>query len=187
MEGGSVGHNFERDPSKDHPCQVCFNLVQGFQRRRFKCESLRRTTDGRTMDAKWWQMLTWTLTRWAKNEQNDKHGIFIDWDIEGSFFVWFYYVFRLYSSEICIFANHTGWSWVSDSGHYLTIGFSRLVTFNPPTPSQFVNMTELLTTVIQVGGLTRRKTWFNPPFSWEMPVPSREYDSCFLVSHLVMS
>ena len=28
---------------------------------------------------------------------------------------------------------------------------------------------------------------FDPPFSWEMPVPSREYDSCFLVSHLVMS
>jgi hypothetical protein len=25
-------------------------------------------------------------------------GIFIDWDIEGSLFVWFYYVFRLYSS-----------------------------------------------------------------------------------------
>ena len=24
--------------------------------------------------------------------------IFIDWDIEGSFFVWFYYVFRLYST-----------------------------------------------------------------------------------------
>jgi hypothetical protein len=39
MEGGSVGHNFERDP----PCQVWFNLVQGFQRRRFKCESLRWT------------------------------------------------------------------------------------------------------------------------------------------------
>ena len=49
MEGGSVGHNFERDPPKDHPCQVCFKLVQGFQRRRFKCESLRRT-DGRTDD-----------------------------------------------------------------------------------------------------------------------------------------
>ena len=48
MEGGSVGHNFERDPPKDHPCQVWFNLVQRFQRRRFKCESLRRTTDGRT-------------------------------------------------------------------------------------------------------------------------------------------
>ena len=28
---------------------------------------------------------------------------------------------------------------------------------------------------------------FDPPFSWEMPVPSREYDSCFLVSDLVMS
>jgi hypothetical protein len=52
MKGGSVGHNFERDPPKDHPCQVWFNLVQGFQRRRFKCESLRRTTDGRKVMAK---------------------------------------------------------------------------------------------------------------------------------------
>jgi hypothetical protein len=41
MEGGAVGHNFERDSPRDHPCQVRFNLVQ---RRRFKCESLRRTT-----------------------------------------------------------------------------------------------------------------------------------------------
>ena len=45
MQDGSVGHNFERDPPKDHPCQVWFNLVQGFQRKRFKSESLRRTTD----------------------------------------------------------------------------------------------------------------------------------------------
>jgi hypothetical protein len=45
MEGGFVGQNFERDPPKDHLCQVWFNLVQGFQRRRFKCESLRRMTD----------------------------------------------------------------------------------------------------------------------------------------------
>jgi hypothetical protein len=37
MEGGAVGNNFERDPSRDHPCQVRFNLVQQFQRRRFKC------------------------------------------------------------------------------------------------------------------------------------------------------
>ena len=37
MEGGAVGHNFERDPPKDHPCQVWFNLVQRFQRR-FKCD-----------------------------------------------------------------------------------------------------------------------------------------------------
>jgi hypothetical protein len=29
MEGGSVGHIFERDPPKDHPCQFWFNLVQG--------------------------------------------------------------------------------------------------------------------------------------------------------------
>ena len=30
MEGVAIGHNFERD----HPCQVWFNLVQRFQRRR---------------------------------------------------------------------------------------------------------------------------------------------------------
>ena len=49
MEGRSVGHNFERDPPKDHPCQVWFNLVQGFQRRTFKCESLRRMpSDGKS-------------------------------------------------------------------------------------------------------------------------------------------
>jgi hypothetical protein len=35
MEGGAVGHNFERDS----PCQVWFNLVQQFQRRRFKLMS----------------------------------------------------------------------------------------------------------------------------------------------------
>jgi hypothetical protein len=28
MEGGAVGHNFERDPPRDHPCQVWFNMVQ---------------------------------------------------------------------------------------------------------------------------------------------------------------
>jgi hypothetical protein len=28
---------------------------------------------------------------------------------------------------------------------------------------------------------------FDPLFSWELPALSREYDSCFLVSHLVMS
>jgi uncharacterized protein YjiS (DUF1127 family) len=40
MEGGAVGHNFERDPHRDHPSQVWFNLVQWFQRRRFKCDLL---------------------------------------------------------------------------------------------------------------------------------------------------
>ena len=53
MEGGSVGHNFEWDPPKEHPCQVWFNLVQMFQRGRFECESLRRTDDdGRQVMAK---------------------------------------------------------------------------------------------------------------------------------------
>ena len=36
-------HNFERthfDPPRDHPCHVWFNLVQRFQRRRFKCDLL---------------------------------------------------------------------------------------------------------------------------------------------------
>ena len=40
MEGGAVGHNFEMGLPKDHPCQVWFNLVQRFQRRRFKCDLL---------------------------------------------------------------------------------------------------------------------------------------------------
>jgi hypothetical protein len=40
MEGGAVGHNFERDPPRDHPCQVWFNLVQRFQSTRFKCDLL---------------------------------------------------------------------------------------------------------------------------------------------------
>ena len=40
MEGGAVGHNFEMGLPKDYPCQVWFNLVQRFQRRRFKCDLL---------------------------------------------------------------------------------------------------------------------------------------------------
>ena len=31
MEGGAVGHNVERGPPKDHPSQICFNLVQRFR------------------------------------------------------------------------------------------------------------------------------------------------------------
>jgi uncharacterized protein YjiS (DUF1127 family) len=40
MEGGAVGQNFEKDPPRDHLSQVWFNLVQWFQRRRFKCDLL---------------------------------------------------------------------------------------------------------------------------------------------------
>ena len=40
MEGGAVGHNFEMELHKDHPCKVWFNLVQWFQRKRFKCDLL---------------------------------------------------------------------------------------------------------------------------------------------------
>jgi hypothetical protein len=38
MEGGAVGHKFERDLPRGHSCQVWFNLVRQFQRRRFKCD-----------------------------------------------------------------------------------------------------------------------------------------------------
>jgi predicted AAA+ superfamily ATPase len=31
MEGGAVGHYIERGPPKDHPSQICFNLVQRFR------------------------------------------------------------------------------------------------------------------------------------------------------------
>ena len=40
MQGGAVGYNIERGPHKDHPSQICFNLVKLFQRRRFKCDLL---------------------------------------------------------------------------------------------------------------------------------------------------
>jgi hypothetical protein len=40
MEGGAVGYNFERDLPRDNPCQVRFNLVERFQRRKFKCDLL---------------------------------------------------------------------------------------------------------------------------------------------------
>ena len=40
MEGRAVGHNFEMVLCKDYPSQIWFNLVQRFQRRRFKCDPL---------------------------------------------------------------------------------------------------------------------------------------------------
>jgi hypothetical protein len=36
-----IKDNFEMDPQKGNHCQVCFNFVQWFQRRRFRCKSLR--------------------------------------------------------------------------------------------------------------------------------------------------
>jgi hypothetical protein len=40
MGGGAVGHNYEMRLPKDYPSQIWFNLVQRFQRRRFKCDLL---------------------------------------------------------------------------------------------------------------------------------------------------
>jgi len=54
MESGAVRHNFEMGLPKDYPSQIWFNLVQRFQRRRFKCERLRRTTsDGKSSHGLW--------------------------------------------------------------------------------------------------------------------------------------
>ena len=36
MKGGAVEHNYEMGLPKDYPSQIWFNLVQRFQRRRFK-------------------------------------------------------------------------------------------------------------------------------------------------------
>jgi hypothetical protein len=44
--GGHLGwrawilDTIERDPPRDHPCQVWLNLVQRFLKRRFKCDLL---------------------------------------------------------------------------------------------------------------------------------------------------
>jgi hypothetical protein len=46
MDGGAVGHNIEMGLPKDYPCQVWFNLVQQFQRKRFKCDLLSKYLDG---------------------------------------------------------------------------------------------------------------------------------------------
>jgi hypothetical protein len=40
IEISLVGHNIEMGLPKDYPCQVWFNLVQRFQRKRFKCDLL---------------------------------------------------------------------------------------------------------------------------------------------------
>ena len=40
MEDGTVERNFETDPPKDHFCQDWFDLVEQFQRKRFKCDLL---------------------------------------------------------------------------------------------------------------------------------------------------
>ena len=59
---------FSDQPEKHKPgrgrwdlasCQVSLNSVQRFQRRSWKCESLR--TDGRTTDGALWQKLTWAF------------------------------------------------------------------------------------------------------------------------------
>ena len=77
MEGGAVRHNFERDPPKDHPCQVWFNSVQGFQRRRFKCESTyiydgRTPSDGKSSHGLWPGELKSSLSKLILTRYNSK-------------------------------------------------------------------------------------------------------------------
>jgi hypothetical protein len=40
MESGTVGQNIDKGLPKDYPSKIWLNLVQRFQRRRFKCELL---------------------------------------------------------------------------------------------------------------------------------------------------
>lgn len=46
MDGGVVGHNFERDQLKYHPCQVCLRRCRGDDLN----VKVRRTSEGRTDD-----------------------------------------------------------------------------------------------------------------------------------------
>jgi hypothetical protein len=62
MEGGAVGHNFEMGLPKDYPCQVWFNLVQRFKRKRFKCDLLSKyhfkiVSDSSALHSKWLLLL----------------------------------------------------------------------------------------------------------------------------------
>ena len=47
MEGGAVGHNFERDPPKDHPCQVWLIWFRGFRGEDLNVKVYDVQTDGR--------------------------------------------------------------------------------------------------------------------------------------------
>jgi hypothetical protein len=68
MDRDKMG-NLYRGPSIYASYQVSVYMVEGFQRRRLKCEKL--TDDRRrTTDAKWWQKLTLPLARWAKKMSN---------------------------------------------------------------------------------------------------------------------
>jgi hypothetical protein len=92
MEGGAVGHNFERDPPKDHPCQVWMVPFQNcvrwsrlptkmatklkIEKGEMKCPLLlcwlkcEKLTDGRTTDDGCSVVTIAHLTlwvRWAKN------------------------------------------------------------------------------------------------------------------------
>ena len=52
MEGGAVGHNFERDPPKDHSCHLIW--FRGFRGEdlNVKVYDVRRTDDGCQVMAK---------------------------------------------------------------------------------------------------------------------------------------
>ena len=63
-KGGALHLNKLESPSpKDTLCQVWLKLVQWFLRRRWKCVKFTdRRTDGRTMDNRWSEMLTWAFS-----------------------------------------------------------------------------------------------------------------------------
>jgi hypothetical protein len=84
------GHNFERNPPRDHPCQVWFNLVRQFQRRRFIATKL------------WWNG-TWVTPPWklcpviltsnqdGHQAKNRKKG---GWNLKKNLLLWNYWANR---------------------------------------------------------------------------------------------
>ena len=121
----NVRCNLIRDPHKNRPCQVWFNLVQWFQRRRFKCDNLRHT-----MDAKWWQKLIWPLARWPKKPWDQEadlkcpyipkkfigKSVYLDFVLQGlsneySFQVGFAWVFFIFGEKYSKFSIIKCWSY----------------------------------------------------------------------------
>ena len=67
------GHNFQREPSKDHSTKVWLQLVQWFLRRRLKCEMLtdgRRTTDDKRRTKSDDNSSPGLKARWAKKKDS---------------------------------------------------------------------------------------------------------------------
>ena len=91
-----------------HPCQVWFNSVRGFRGEDLNVNVYDvRRMDGQTpTDAKWWQKLTWPLSRWAQILSDFSSNFNADyWWVINEIVLLFYYEKRFKSGRNSYFCN----------------------------------------------------------------------------------